>query len=105
MISESKSKIQIVVKAIAILELPERATMYEIKSNYRKLIKKWHPDTCKENSDKCEAMTIKINNAYKIIMDYCGNYAYSFSEKEIGNYISAEEWWFNRFGTDPLWSR
>ncbi len=86
-----------------LLGLPERATMEEIKGNYRALIRKWHPDKCKTNNEKCKEMTTKIIGAYRIINDYCNNYKFSFSEKEVGNYLTAEEWWLKRFGGNSLW--
>lgn len=90
-------------EARIILGLPERATMEEIKANYRALIQKWHPDKCKTNNEKCKEMTTKIIGAYRIINDYCNNYKFSFSEKEVGNYLTAEEWWLKRFGGNSLW--
>jgi hypothetical protein len=36
-------------------------------------------------------------------MDYCVNYQYSFSEDTVKRHLSTEEWWFERFGGDPLW--
>ncbi|MBU0987305.1 MAG: J domain-containing protein [Proteobacteria bacterium] len=87
-----------------LLELPERATLQEIKSHYRSLVQKWHPDRCMDDPAKCREMTVKIIAAYRLINDYCKNYKFSFSKKEVGRYISAEEWWFERFGHQPLWS-
>ena len=86
-----------------LLELPERATMEEIKSNYRMLIRKWHPDQCKQDVEKCRKMTANIIAAYRILNDYCKNYKFSFSKEEVSNYLSAEEWWLERFGKNPLW--
>jgi len=86
-----------------LLELPERATMEEIKSSYRDLIRKWHPDKCKEAKDTCAEMTSRIIAAYNIIYDYCKHYKFSFSKEEIRNYLSDEEWWYERFGYGPLW--
>jgi len=86
-----------------LLDLPERATMEEIKSQYRVLIRKWHPDRCKGNKDTCKEMTARIIAAYKLISNYCKNYEFSFSKEEVSNYLSAEEWWFERFGRCPLW--
>ncbi len=83
--------------------LPERATMAEIKANYRALIRKWHPDKCRTSNEECKEMTTKINAAYRVINDYCNNYKFSFSEKEVGNYLTAEEWWLKRFGRNYLW--
>ena len=41
-----------VLRAKELLNLPERASMKEIKANYRKLLMHWHPDKCKENIEK-----------------------------------------------------
>jgi DnaJ-class molecular chaperone len=97
------NKYKEITEARKLLELPERATMDEIKSNYRRLVSKWHPDKCKEGKDKCTEMTQKIIAAYKTIIAYCNQYKYSFSKEEIKNYLSPEEWWYERFGDDPVW--
>jgi DnaJ-class molecular chaperone len=86
-----------------LLELPENATMEEVKSNFRSLIRRWHPDRCKEDKVACQEMTTRIIAAYRIINQYCKNYKFSFSQEEVSKYISAEEWWFERFGRNPLW--
>jgi len=98
-------KYQNIMEAKEVLNLPDRASMKEIKSNYRALINKWHPDKCKENHEQCNEMTRKINSAYDIIITYCNHYKYSFAEDEVRTYLSAEEWWFERFGNDPLWGK
>ena len=94
-----------ILEAKELLGLPERASMDEIKSSYRRLISLWHPDRCREDKDKCEEMTRKIITAYGIIVSYCEAYQYSFTEEEVKRYLSAEEWWFERFGNDPLWGK
>jgi DnaJ-class molecular chaperone len=86
-----------------LLDLPERATMADIKSQYRALIREWHPDRCKDDEKTCKEMTTRIIAAYKLINHYCKNYEFSFSKEEVNNYLSAEEWWFERFGRGPLW--
>lgn len=91
-------KYQDILAAKELLDLPERASMGKIKSNYRKLLSKWHPDRCKESYEKCSEMTKKIIAAYKIIIDYCDQYQYSFSKEEVKRYLSNEEWWIERFG-------
>lgn len=96
-------KYQEITKARKLLELPERASMDEIKSNYKNLLNKWHPDKCSENSEKCDEMTKRIIAAYNIIITYCNQYKFSFTKEEVKNYLSEEEWWFERFGNDPLW--
>lgn len=78
-----KSTYDIVFKARELLELPEVATMQEIKKNHKKLIKKWHPDRCNTNKKVSTEMTKKINEAYKIIIDYCKNLKHSFNVLQI----------------------
>ena len=88
-----------------ILELPERATIQEIKANYKKLLNRWHPDKCSDDIARCNEMTGKITAAYKIIIDYCSRYSFSFSEEEVANYLSEDELWMEQFGNEPLWGK
>jgi len=92
-----------ITTARMLLDLPERATMEDIKSQYRELIQKWHPDRCKADKEICQEMAARIIAAYRLINTYCKNYEFSFSKEEVSNYLSAEEWWFERFGRSPLW--
>lgn len=94
-----------IIKAKELLNLPERASMEEIKSNYKKLMMQWHPDKCHDNIEKCNEMTKKLTTAYETIRLYCRQYNYSFAEADLKQYLSAEEWWAERFGHDPLWGR
>ena len=94
-----------ITEARKTLNLPEQASMEEIKSSYRRLLTKWHPDTCSENKEICSEMTRKIVNSYRTLLAYCSQYKYSFSKEEVSKYLSAEEWWLNRFGDDPLWGK
>ena len=96
------SKYQEISGAGAALDLPESATMEGIKSNYRKLIRKWHPDKCGEKTEACLEMTKRLTAAYETILSYCKNYGFSFAEAEVGKYVSGEEWWIRCFGDDPL---
>jgi len=52
-----------------ILELPETATIAQIKASFRRLAKKWHPDRNKANKTQAEQMFVKINRAYETILD------------------------------------
>lgn len=92
-----------VEKARIILELPEQATLKEIKKNHKRLLKKWHPDHCQEEPRQCQEMAIRINEAYSIICTYLEKYKFSFARDEVEKYSTDEEWWVNRFGDDPLW--
>lgn len=97
------NKYQRITEARKLLELPERATMEDIKSHYRSLLAQWHPDKCSEDKELCNEMTRKIVAAYKTIITYCDHYTYSFSKEEIRNYLPEDEWWVERFGDDPVW--
>jgi len=94
---------QDILAAKELLNLPERASMAEVKASYRKLIHRWHPDKCRGDKSKCHEMSSKIIEAYKTIMAYCNQYKYSFAEEEVRRYLSDEEWWMERFGSDPIW--
>ena len=92
-----------IIEAKDLLNLPERASMEEIKSHYRELISQWHPDKSNESDETCNEMTRKIIAAYDTIIAYCNQYRYCFSPEEIKKYLSDEEWWFERFGNDSIW--
>jgi hypothetical protein len=36
-------------------------------------------------------------------MAYCHEYKISFAHQDVKQYLSPEEWWFERFGNDPVW--
>lgn len=67
-----------------ILGLGKHSSMDKIKSRYRKLSKKYHPDSCK-NEDKqyCEDKFKSINDAYQTILDYIRNYRFSFEKEKV----------------------
>lgn len=92
-----------ITEARNLLELPERATMEEIKASYRKLIRKWHPDRSKESKKKTTKMAARIVAAHSLIMEYCNHYKFSFSKDEVKYHLSEDDWWFERFGNDPVW--
>ncbi len=97
------NKYQKITEARQLLELPECATMEQIKSNYRSLLSRWHPDKCRDNEQAAREMTQKIIESYQMILAYCNQYEYSFSEEVVNKHLSPEEWWYERFGNDPLW--
>jgi len=98
------NKYEQITEARRLLNLSERATMNEIKTNYRDLVRQWHPDISEETEEKCTEATAKINHAYEIIIAYCNDYKFSFSKEEVRLHFSEEEWWLDRFGNDPVWA-
>ena len=89
-------------EARRLLGLGEAATLKEIKSAYRRLAHRHHPDTHGITTDENDETMKKLNRAYKLLMDYCTDYKYSFREEDAGRtYPHAEQlrkWrenWFN----------
>jgi len=100
----TKSKFEIITQARIILDLPESATLDQIKKNYTQLIKKWHPDKNISEPEQATAKTREIIQAYKVIMQYCDQYQFSFSRQEVEKYLSDRERRFKQFGYDPIWA-
>ena len=96
---------QKITEARKTLQIPEQATLAEIKKNYRKLMLKYHPDRYTRNIKKDTDVAAQITSAYKIIMTYCTQYKFSFTSEEIKKYLPPDEWWLERFGHDPHWGK
>ena len=64
------------------LGLDEEATPEEIKSAYRHLAMKYHPDRCADKTG-CEEMFKKADHAYGVLMAYCAGYKFSFREEDV----------------------
>ena len=87
------------MKAKTLLGLRENSSLKEIKNKYKNLMKKWHPDKHKDDHEKATKMSMSINEAYEIILDYCNNYEYSFDEEHIKRTsFTPAEWWNDKFG-------
>ena len=97
-------KYQKITEARNLLELPESATMEEIKAKYRELLNRWHPDKCDQDNEHCIEMTKNLIAAYEVIIAYCSNYKYSFAREEVAKYLLGQDWWMERIGDDPIWS-
>lgn len=88
-------------QSLAILELPERATLREIKARHRELVKHFHPDA--GESDDPERIRY-INAAYRIITEYVTAYRFSFDEDEFYDQ-NPEERLRSQFSMDPWGNR
>jgi uncharacterized membrane protein len=94
-----KGKWEKLEEARKILKLPKKTTRKEIIENYRKLAKEYHPD-----HGGSEELIKKLNYAYELLMEYCDNYIINLeTPEEVSS--SPEEWWFDRFGEDPIWGK
>ena len=92
-----------ITRARQILDIPERASIGKINSKYKEALKKWHPDTSREDKTLSEEKTREILYAGKTLLDYCNRYPITFSREEVEKHISQEEFWAKKFGNDPIW--
>jgi DnaJ-class molecular chaperone len=90
-------------EARKLLGLGEAATLKEIKTAYRTMAHRHHPDkhTSAVSDETAETMK-RLNWAYKLLTDYCSEYKYSFKEEDIARTYSYDEYlrtfkdkWFN----------
>jgi DnaJ-class molecular chaperone len=80
-------------EARKVLGLSEAATLKEIKRSYRRLAHRYHPDKHSSAASEETKETMKrLNWAYKLLMDYCSNYKYSFSEEDVARTYPYEEY-------------
>ncbi|MBN2160120.1 MAG: J domain-containing protein [Spirochaetes bacterium] len=73
-----------ILKAKAILCIGEPTTIRKIKSSYRKLWHKNHPDKRADNDDETHERLAELKRSYDTLMQYCENYEISFNNKEKG---------------------
>ncbi len=86
------------MKSKTLLGLREKSTIKEIKLKYKTLMKIWHPDKHPDDVEKATKMSMQINEAYNVILDYCNNYEYSFDEDNIKKTsFTPAEWWHDKF--------
>lgn len=74
-----------------LLGLGEEATLKEIKDAYHSLAHHHHPDKPENSAAEDEQMMKKLNQAYKVLMDYCNTYRYSFKIEEVVRTYPYEE--------------
>lgn len=96
-------KFEKIDKARKILGLGEKANKEEIKSSYRELMKKYHPDKMPENWKYSEKVK-QINWAYNIIASYCDEYRFSFKREDVES-INPELKLIRQFKDDWLTKR
>jgi len=85
--------------ALAVLGLPQRATLAEIKRRHRQLVKQHHPDTGDHGDPE---IIRRINAAYALLRAYCADYCYSFTNEEF-LLQNPEERLRQQFAWDPVW--
>lgn len=90
-------------EARRLLGLGEDATVKEIKSAYRETAFHHHPDKhIAADLAEHEEIMKRLNWAYKLLLQYCQDYKYTFREEDVARTYFYEEqkrnWskkWFN----------
>ncbi|MGM0509386.1 MAG: DnaJ domain-containing protein [Fusobacteriota bacterium] len=67
------------LKAIHILDLPMKFNLIELKSKYKNMIKKKHPD----KNDNKYADLERIKSAYELLKSYIENYKFNFKKNDF----------------------
>lgn len=78
-------------QAQRLLGLREAASLKEIKRAYRNMAFRHHPDRT-GNDRECEEEMKRLNRAYKLLMDYCARYKYTFWEEDVARAYPEEEY-------------
>ena len=78
-------------EARGLLGLGEASTLKEIKQAYRRMAFRHHPDRGEGDPEREERMK-KLNWAYKLLMEYCAHYKYTFREEDIARAYPEEEY-------------
>jgi DnaJ-class molecular chaperone len=79
-------------EARILLGLGKTATLRDIKKAYSKLAHIHHPDKQYNPSQQDMDKMKKINWAYKVLMDYCNSFKYSFNKEDVARTYPHEEY-------------
>ena len=79
-------------EARKLLGLGEAATLKEIKSAYRRMAFRHHPDKHTSGSSEDEAFMKRLNWAYKLLTEYCRDYKYAFREEDVARTYPHDEY-------------
>ena len=82
-------------EARTLLGLSEAATLKEIKQAYRQMAFRYHPDKGGGGPEGGDRMK-RLNEAYKLLMDYCARYKYTFDEEDVAR-AYPDEWYWKRY--------
>ena len=56
-------------EAYKLFGITNTADAKTVKQVYHRLVKEWHPDISKKDRQTAEQMTVKINEAYRLLTD------------------------------------
>lgn len=98
--------IEAIREAAELLGIREKSSLNEIRSRYHEMIKEWHPDVSKNDPGDAHTMTIRLKDAYDILINYAMNYPISFRTEDLAEELGQipADYWTRRFGNDPIWN-
>lgn len=85
--------------ALEEFDFSERISLRQIKTRYRELVRRYHPDRG-EASDPEKIR--RINEAYRVLRAYCHDYLFDCSHEEFLEQYP-EERLREQFAADSLW--
>jgi DnaJ-class molecular chaperone len=89
--TRSMANFEEIEEARKLLGLGEAATLNEIKSVYKSMAQRHHPDKHGGASTAENEIMKRLNRAYKLLMDYCADYKYSFRQEDVARVYPEEE--------------
>ena len=94
-----------IMKAKALFNLGETETVHDIKKKINTYIREWHPDTSMREDTESTQKSVSLIKAKEVLLEYVDNYKISFKKQDVENYLSPNEQWMNRFGSDHVWGK
>jgi len=80
-------------EARRLLGLGEAVTLKEIKTAYRRMASRHHPDIHTDGDDTGDEEFMKrLNWAYKLLTEYCHDYKYTFREEDVARTYPHDEY-------------
>ncbi|MDN7024705.1 J domain-containing protein [Methanoculleus sp. FWC-SCC1] len=92
-------------EAADVLGIRDRASLNEIRARYHEQIKEWHPDISRKDPAESHEMTLRLQESYSLLVEYCMNCPVSFRMEDLAADLeqSPADYWMERFGDDPIW--
>lgn len=85
-----------------ILKVSKTASQQEIRTSYKKLIKKYHPDIYKGNHEYAEKITKELNDAYTTLSNLESRKEYDLSLEEQNIHIPEQQYYQNIVTEDKI---
>jgi len=92
-------------EAADLIGIREQASLHEIRALYLERIREWHPDVSWKDPADSHEMTIRLKEAYDLLVEYCMNHPFSFRVGDLARDLAEApaDYWMERFGDDPIW--